>query len=542
MKKKFESQLQEQLQEMESDSDFGDLDEIDEDFSGMFDTSDMENTNEVSEEEASEGNERKKASMGQTSQEELDKRIEEELESKTDKVLTKKLEEMADDKTDYMYYHLDENYAFDPFVSFKTIIEETKATDDAYTDVEYGPRNTERLNKFKTDSTRVVNYLIKEFEMRKSATLYKRAQTSKIGQLDMRKVWSYKLNDDLFKRVTTIPQGKNHGMIFLLDWSGSMNEVIQETIEQVVTLAMFCHRAQIPYQVFAFISQYDIFNSRNNAYEEYNKYKELCTQERPGNVLSNGIQNFALLELMSNKMSSVEFNTMVRRLMVFYKFATCKHHEYSLSGTPLNEAIAYMFKQIPKFIAANKVEKMSFITLTDGEGGSLSAMGRRYLDEYRYEHDEKGQYVKIKQVHFLQDSVTKKTYPLSRNPAEQTESLIRMVKDRFGVSTVGFYITNNTRNYLESVIRCNIPGYTGSTYALIENMRKDFRDQGFSSIKSSGRDDLFIVPAESTKIDESELKVESDMSARRLATSLGKFLNTKKTSRILLSRFIGYVA
>ena len=235
----------------------------------------------------------------------MEERIDQELESKTDKILTKKLEEMADDKTDYIYYQLDDKYAFDPLISYKRIIEETVATDDAYTDVEYGQRNLDRLNKFKTDSTRVVNYLIKEFEMRKSATLYKRAQTSKIGQLDMRKIWSYKLNDDLFKRVTTLPQGKNHGMVFLLDWSGSMQNVIQETIEQVVTLAMFCHRAQIPYQVFAFSSQYDIFDCRIAGYDAHNKYKELANEQRSDTTLSNGIQSFALLELMSNKMSSV---------------------------------------------------------------------------------------------------------------------------------------------------------------------------------------------------------------------------------------------
>jgi hypothetical protein len=78
----------------------------------------------------------------------------------------------------------------------------------------------------------VVNYLVKEFEMRKSATLYKRAQTSKIGSLDMKKIWSYKLSDDLFKRVMTLPEGKNHGMIFLLDWSGSMDMVLEDWFQE----------------------------------------------------------------------------------------------------------------------------------------------------------------------------------------------------------------------------------------------------------------------------------------------------------------------
>jgi uncharacterized protein with von Willebrand factor type A (vWA) domain len=539
--KKIQEQIQEQLQEIASEEqDPDDLDELDEDFgNNSIDDSDMDDTGETSTDDGFDKQDRKKSSMGQNPEQFLEDRVEEELESKTDKVLSKKLEELADDKTDFLYYQLDDNYAFDPLVSYKTVIEETTQTDEAYTDVDYGKQANDRLTKFKTDSSRVVNYLIKEFEMRKSATLYKRAQTSKIGQLDMRKIWSYKLNDDLFKRITTIPQGKNHGMVFLLDWSGSMQNVIQETIEQVVTLAMFCHRAQIPYQVFAFSSQYDIFNQRND-YADYQKYKELCRQDRPGK-LNNGVQSFALLELLSNKMTNVEFNTMVRRLMVFYKFQRSKNCEYSLSGTPLNEALAYMMKHIPKFIAANNVEKMSFITLTDGEGGSLYPTTRYSLDDYRYE-TVGDKYTKISQKHFLQDPVTKKTYNFSKFSPIQTESLIRMIKDRYGVNTVGFYVTSNNRRYLESVINCNIPGFNGSTYTFIENMRKDFREKGFCSIKQSGRDDLFIIPVNSLKIDDAEVAIEEKHTAKQIARQFTKVMSGKKTSRVLLNQFIGYVA
>jgi hypothetical protein len=77
---------------------------------------------------------------------------------------------------------------------------------------------------------------------------------------------------------------------------------------------------------------------------------------------------------------------------------------------------------------------------------------------------------------------------------------------------------------------------------VIDEMRKSFREDGFYSMRGTGRDDLFIVPADKTAINEGELEVSSDMSSRKLATTLGKYLNTKKTSRVLLSRFINYVA
>jgi uncharacterized protein with von Willebrand factor type A (vWA) domain len=542
LRKKIEQGLAEEPELLEGDDDFGDLDEIDEDFSGSFDDSDIEDTNETSEDDGFDNNDKKQPSLGRSSEEQIEQKLDSELETKTDKMLSKKLEELADDKTEILYYQVDDSYTFDPIVPFKKVISETTETDEIYTDPDYGNKQKETLDKFKLNSSRIVNYLIKEFEMRKSATLYKRAQTSKIGQLDMRKVWSYKLNDDLFKRVTTIPQGKNHGMVFLLDWSGSMQNVIQETIEQVVTLAMFCHRAQIPYQVFAFSSQYDIF--RDFTYEERVKQAELGCQGRADGTLNNGRQTFALLELLSNKMSSVEFNTMVRRLLCFWKFQRSKSFDYSLSGTPLNEALAYMLKYIPKFVSANNVEKLSFITLTDGEGSPLypHSSSRYALDDHRYVYDDQGKYTKIQQKHFLVDPVTKKTYNFSRYSNIQTESLIRMIKDRYGVTTVGFYVTRNHRNDLQAVVNSNIPGFNGSMFNMIENMRKDFRDQGFSSIKNSGRDDLFIIPINSLKTEDAEVEVEEKHTAKQIARQFTKVMSGKKTSRVLLNQFIGYVA
>jgi uncharacterized protein with von Willebrand factor type A (vWA) domain len=82
------------------------------------------------------------------------------------------------------------------------------------------------FNKFKKDSMKTVNYLVKEFEMKKSATAYKRATTDKTGILDPLKLKNYKFSDDIFKRLTILPDAKNHGMVILLDWSGSMHDII----------------------------------------------------------------------------------------------------------------------------------------------------------------------------------------------------------------------------------------------------------------------------------------------------------------------------
>ena len=121
-----------------------------------------------------------------------------------------------------------------------------KPAKNVYQDVD----NEYRL--FRRSAQKEVNYLVKEFECRKSADAYARATVSKTGVLDCTKLHSYKYNEDLFKKITTIPDGKNHGLIFILDWSGSMSTVLMDTIKQLYNLIWFCKKVQIPFQVFAF--------------------------------------------------------------------------------------------------------------------------------------------------------------------------------------------------------------------------------------------------------------------------------------------------
>ena len=105
---------------------------------------------------------------------------------------------------------------------------------------------------FKNDNKKTVMYLVKEFEMKKAATAYKRSTTHKTGTIDPLKLHSYKFNDDIFKRLTVTPDGKNHGLMMVIDWSGSMHDKIGPTVQQLMNLTMFCRKVSIPFEVYAF--------------------------------------------------------------------------------------------------------------------------------------------------------------------------------------------------------------------------------------------------------------------------------------------------
>ena len=49
-----------------------------------------------------------------------------------------------------------------------------------------------------------------------------------------------------------MPDEKNHGFIFLVDWSGSMINCMDSTIDQLVNLIYFAKKINIPFEVYAF--------------------------------------------------------------------------------------------------------------------------------------------------------------------------------------------------------------------------------------------------------------------------------------------------
>jgi len=519
-----------------SEEDVEDLEEIEYD-ADLFDDLEDEDSDETDEDgeptdEEVEDEPKKKGSGSMADAKPNTDVTDEELESQTENAFRQRLSAMADIKT--MVNILTPELRTrnkDVIVSYKKVLSELpvafKEGEERMTLrygqewlKEYKSRNTKDLEKFKVDSSRVVNYLVKEFEMKKSATAYKRSTTAKTGELNVRKLHSYKLTDDLFKRITVVPDAKNHGMVFLLDWSGSMSGVMDDTMKQVINLAMFCQRAQIPYQVFAFTNGY--------ADEEYPSHIDGDTYT--GFVCGS----FNLLELFSNRMTNTEFNTMVD---LMFKKPWNTANKYSLNSTPLNEALLYMADYLGKFIKNNNVEKASFITLTDGEGHGIHS--NNGISDSIYQN---GQYTKV--VTYLRDPVTRREYAINRDGTQQTKVFLTILKHRYNISTIGFHVIRNSRRDMETFVRYNIPTVKNGLEQLnlVENFKKQFREKDFALVFGTGRDELYLLPATKLITDEGELKVDTKMNSKQIARQFTKFLDVKKTSRLLLSRFVSLIA
>ena len=233
------------------------------------------------------------------------------------------------------------------------------------------------LREYKKESEKEVNYLVKEFECRKSADAYARANSARTGVLDTTKLHTYKYNEDLFRKVTVLPDGKNHGLLFLLDWRGSMHNVMGSTVKQLLNLVWFCRKVQIPFRVYGFTNCYFLEQEDHIYYRQHNK--SLIENPKRNEIWLD--DSFRLLEFLSSEGNAKQFERQVKN---FWRITAAMSKDlggvcrpdipmrYHLSGTPLYTSLIVLHEIIPQFKKKYGLEKIQTIILTDGESEPLS--------------------------------------------------------------------------------------------------------------------------------------------------------------------------
>ena len=319
-------------------------------------------------------------------------------------------------------------------------------------------------------------------------------------------------------------------MIFLLDWSGSMSSYMKETVEQVISLAMFCHKINIPYQVFAFT-------------DGYSRIPDDSTLK----IDKDGIDSTAsvtLLELFDHRMNTRDFNTMIE-LLLDCPWLRCYDSKYGLHGTPLNQALLYMVDYVSKFVRNNDVEKMNIITLTDGESNGLSKQSSlERIKSGRERIYENGTYRYRNTTSILRDTVTKKEYVITDDSCQQTGVLLNLLKDRYGLRSIGFYITNNRLANLERIAKTvmGVESHSDRTSIAVKIQEAMRKDKGAILKDAPGRDQMYVIPSDMKIVDDELEDVTQDMSASQISKQLTRMFSSRKSSRVVLNSFIGVVA
>ena len=391
------------------------------------------------------------------------------------------------------------------------------------------------FREFKRSAQKEVNYLVKEFECRKAADSYARATTARTGVLDCSKLHTYKYNEDLFRKVTTLADGKNHGLVFVLDWSGSMCDVMLDTVKQLFNLVWFCKKVAIPFDVYAFTSEYPLVSCDENGTVNL---RELAYQKKDG--LLQVSEWFSMMNLLTSKVNSRTLDEQMKNIFrlaaSFGRWTQCSYQPptgLSLSGTPLNEALISLHQILPKFQKENKLQKVQCVVLTDGEACMI-----KYHREVQ-RHWEQEPFMGTAHIGpnaFLRDRKTGNTYSCDTEWHGFTDILLRNLRDRFtDINFIGIRVLegrdagNFIRRYCE---------YFSDTYLKTINAWK--KERAFA-IKSSGYHSYFGLSANALAQD-TEFDVAEDATKSQIKSAFVKSLKTKKLNKKILSEFISLVA
>ena len=452
-----------------------------------------------------------------------------ELESKTSKSFDEKSKDLVD------RYSQETNYVELPEMILENMIIpnefiHSKAKEEySRTDVnkDYFALACKEYATYKKSAEKEVSYLVKEFECKKSADQYARASTARTGVLDTQKLHTYKFNEDLFKKVSVVPDGKNHGLIFILDWSGSMNNFILDAYKQLLNLVWFCRKVNIPFEVYAFTLEC-------NSYMEVQPNHPLTYKKVAGVIAPEA--SFRLMNFFTSKTNNRVLEEQLKNIWTACYAYQCHRgvvpRHLELSGSPIGESIMALHSLIPDFQAKNKLQKVNVVFLTDGEGYQNSVTKER-KGHYDDTYIGMTKYNKTS----IRDRKSGRVYrSFDYNSFSQyAKILLETVKDRFPtVNLINFRITPG-RDFQ------NCYRWYGNGYDNYESAKVEYRKNQCISFNNTGFDQFHVIAATSLAQDE-DFKVEEGASKAQIKTAFVKMLGKKKTNKKLLGSFVDLIA
>ncbi len=429
-------------------------------------------------------------------------------------------------------------------------------------------------NKFRTSSQKIINYMVKEFERKKAADEYKRTSIDKTGILNVTKLHEYKYSDDLFLKRSIVHDGKNHGLVFLLDWSASMHYHLNNTVKQLLSLVWFCNKVNIPFEVYAFTSSYyssDWFDMSDCTKDEQALRRKMMKRERHlrplfdvkhNDVAFDTDSGFKMLNMLSSRMSARELNIQALNLFsIGYSYdiggRILELKQFELGSTPLVQALVCMQEIIPNFRDHHKLDKVNFICLTDGEANSS-------FTSVKNAHDpdlEKPAHRCVTPIPssgradvLFDDPKSRKTYHVNNvrknawriyDGEEQCLFLLNLLKDRYDINTIGIFLDSGRtigRGQLEKYL-----GWYSFNREAHKAARKQCRSDGFATVKTAGYDEYYLVPMGSIQIsNETGLPLDdgeaADMKKGQLKTLFAKNQKKKFGNRIMVNRMMDLIA
>lgn len=403
------------------------------------------------------------------------------------------------------------------------------------------------LKEFKQKNDRYISLLAKEFEMRKAASKFSKQKVSETGDIDVSKIYKYQVDDNIFRKMMKVPKGKSHGLVLLLDRSGSMADNMENSIEQILILVMFCRKVNIPFVVYGFGNEDDAFFIDHN---------RRSVRSFSYNVNEISMPNVYLREYINSKMGSSEFNRCVRNLVSLASSYGRNRRFYpprseSLSHTPMIESMVAMKSIVEKFKVDNNLDIVNLALIHDGDSDNISS----YLSESGYSSMNLN-----KNNIVIRDKATKTEYRLEVKENSPENPLRVAVFDWFrkttGAKILGFFIVGAGRSAKNNIQRRYVfedgqsiwekhPKHSGyyERVTLADQLYTELKEKKFLESNNDAYDSMYLIPGENDlSISSDNLDLDGNVTPAKLRNAFIKMNKKKQVSRVLVNRFIGQIA
>ena len=420
------------------------------------------------------------------------------------------------------------------------------------------------MNKLDAKNKKIVNHMVKEFEMKQSAKRAVHAFSGKTGKLDMNRLAKYQIVDDIFKRVTYLPEGENHGVNVLIDWSGSISKEVLDLIEQALILTMFCRKANIPHRVYLFSDVYnrededwtredgqllELFSDKQNTreYKEMFMYVSQIWNDYFADRLSGGGRKFEKsLEIWNDWFEGTHYVQNYDGYYVYLPSYTIPNR-FNLGGTPLDHTLFAMRTLLRDFRKDYGIEKSILTVITDGysHGSSILSSDSDVREQEKEQLNGEDSWDFERHIEII-DPYSRRVYPISKGryyrggDFKRTQNILDWIAKETGVIVTGYFVVGRKQDFVQ--IYSEVKGN--------DDYWRDYKSEWLECRKTGmvvnchGYNKLFITAASAIGTEGTDELDEELVDAKkvRVLAAFKRNQKSKTTSRFLTNEFIKEIA
>lgn len=287
--------------------------------------------------------------------------------------------------------------------------------------------------KFATQTSMVIaQRMAADYTRKKKAFEASKTQYRKTGSLDMSRLASYLTSDDIFTSKSIMKEGKSHGLVITLDWSGSMRSSVLKMAIQALITCKFAKAAGIEFQLSIFT---------DNDYSARNNFSALSQT-----LLLDSTNSYSDMNEVFYHMCAYHHIGDTRSFS--HEYASMLGDTFRMSGTPLAQSQLMSYIEATRMRSNRGLQNVSIMYITDGDGSNLRA--------------ETGS------ANHIVCPFTKRRYEYQKSKgssyfANPTPVINRMIRDA-GFKTFNIYVYGGGQSQIDHYVSSNNPDLKTSDF------------------------------------------------------------------------------